>query len=93
MFDTIETVAAVGLSLRPKRQDEPALAKAPEVDSSRTVPFARLIDAWFPLTYILNNLNRGLGLADAYPFVLAAPAIDKLRFVHDVIDRYTPSAS
>ena len=41
--------------------------------------------SWFPLTYVLNNLNRGLGLPDAYPFVLSQPAIDKLRFVHDII--------
>ena len=26
-----------------------------------------------------------MGLPDAYPFVLSAPAIEKLRFVHDVI--------
>jgi hypothetical protein len=44
-----------------------------------------MIESWFPLTYLLNNLNRGLGLSDAYPFVLSAPAIEKLRFVHDTI--------
>ena len=70
MFDTIETAAACGVSLRPKRRDEPSLTKVP--DTSRTIPFDKLIDSWFPLTYMLNNLNRGLGLADAYPFVLSA---------------------
>ena len=44
-----------------------------------------MIDNWFPLTYMLNNLNRGLGLPDGYPFVLSAPAIDKLRFVHETV--------
>jgi hypothetical protein len=44
-----------------------------------------VIADWFPVTYVLNNLNRGMGLPDAYPFVLSAPAIEKLRFVHDVI--------
>ena len=52
---------------------------------SRQLPFERLVDGWFPLTYALNNLTRGLGLADAYPFVLSPRAIDKLRFVHEVI--------
>jgi hypothetical protein len=37
------------------------------------------------LTYILNNLNRSMGLADGYPFVLSTPAIAKLRFVHETI--------
>jgi len=41
--------------------------------------------SWYPLTYVLNNLNRGLGVPDAYPFVLSRRAIEKLRFVHDVI--------
>ena len=46
-----------------------------------------MIGDWFPLTYVLNSLNRGLGLADSYPFVLSPTAIDKLRFVHDTIER------
>ena len=37
----------------------------------RTAAFDRLMASWFPLTYVLNNLNRGLGLPDAYPFVLS----------------------
>jgi len=50
-----------------------------------------MIADWFPLTYVLNNLNRGMGLADAYPFVLSPPAIAKLRFVHEMIRRYAQS--
>jgi hypothetical protein len=34
---------------------------------------------------VLNNLNRGLGLADSYPFVLSPRVIEKLRFIHDTI--------
>ena len=53
--------------------------------ADRSVGFDQLIADWFPVTYVLNNLNRGMGLPDAYPFVLSAPAIEKLRFIHDVI--------
>lgn len=83
MTDTLETAAACGLSLRPRRPDEPALKSPPSQGSSG--PFDQLIDNWFPLTYLLNNLNRGLGLPDGYPFVLSKAAIDKLRFVHETI--------
>ena len=38
---------------------------------------------------MLNNLNRGMGLPDAYPFVLSAPSIEKLRFVHEVVTGVT----
>ena len=50
-----------------------------------TAEFDRMIEHWFPLTYALNSLNRGLGQADAYPFVLSPTAIEKLRFVHETI--------
>jgi hypothetical protein len=59
----------------------------PNPVSPKPVPFEQLIDSWFPLTYVLNNLNRGLGHADAYPFVLSPSAIVKLRFVEDVVGR------
>lgn len=81
MFDTLETASACGLSLKPDRGDEPALPKPARIDG----PFDKLMDAWFPLTYALNNLNRGLGLADAYPFVLSTSAVEKLRFIHDTL--------
>jgi hypothetical protein len=48
-----------------------------------------LVDG-FSLTYVLNNLSRSLGQPDAYPFVLSAPAIEKLRFVHQTIAAVTP---
>lgn len=80
MADTLDTASACGLSLRPQRADEPALEAA---DGHPT--FDAMIADWFPLTHVLNNLNRGLGLSDGYPFVLSAPAIEKLRFVHDTI--------
>ena len=48
--------------------------------------FDDLIGAWVPLTIALNSLNRSMGLPDLYPFVLSQPSIDKLRFVHEVIE-------
>jgi len=38
----------------------------------------------------LNNLNRGMGLADGYPFVISAPVIEKLQFVHEIVGSYEP---
>ena len=85
--DTLETAAACGVSIRPGRHDEPALPKVPETAGTPATSFDRLIASWYPLTYLLNNLNRGLGLADGYPFVLSPPAVEKLRFVHDTVPR------
>ena len=81
--DAVETAAACGIALRPRRAGEPVLKQLPAAAASPEAPFERLIESWFPLTYVLNNLNRGLGLPDGYPFVLPTPAIEKMRFVHD----------
>ncbi len=85
MVDTLETAAACGLSLRPRRDDEPALSRVRGLGGRTDGAFDRMIASWFPVTYVLNNLNRGLGLSDAYPFVLSPPAIEKLRFVHETV--------
>jgi hypothetical protein len=87
MVDALETAAACGLSLRPRHPDEPSMPKVPPTVPSTKRQFSSLINDWFPLTYALNNLNRGLGLPDAYPFVLSPPVIAKLQYVHDLISR------
>jgi len=83
--DTVETAATCGIALRPRRADELVVTQLPAEAASPDAPFDRLIENWFPLTYVLNNLNRALGLPDGYPFVLSPPAIEKLRFVHDTV--------
>lgn len=83
MIDTLETARASGVSVAPSRSDEPAVRSVP--DPTSPVPFQHLMESWSTLTYVLDNLNRGLGLDDPCPSVLSAPAAEKLRFVHDVV--------
>ena len=83
--DTVDTAAACGIALRPRRANEPALRRLSTAAASPDAPFDQLINSWFPLTYVLNNLNRALGVPDGYPFVLSTPAIEKMRFVHDTV--------
>ncbi len=84
MTDSLDTAAACGFSLRPSRSDEPSLS-VPRNGDVVARPFDLMIDDWLSLIYALNNLNRSMGLADGYPFVLSAPVIEKLRFVHEVV--------
>jgi hypothetical protein len=83
MTDTLETASACGVALKPRGPNQPTLKADPKLIERGS--FDRMLDAWFPLTYLLNNLNRGLGLPDGYPFVLSTPVIEKLRFVHDTV--------
>jgi len=46
--------------------------------------FDRLIQRWLPLCFALNSLNRSMGHADFYPFILSADVVEKLRFIHGV---------
>jgi hypothetical protein len=85
MTDTLEKALECGLSLQPKRPNEPEWKPEKGNPGRRLFSFDHMIERWFPLTYILNNLNRCMGMQDAYPFVLAAPVIEKLRFVHEVV--------
>jgi hypothetical protein len=83
MTDALETAAAVGVSLLPQRENEPSL----KLTDHALTSFEEMIESWFSLTYMLNNLNRGLGLPDSYPFILSDLVIRKLRFVHDTIEK------
>jgi hypothetical protein len=86
MVDTLETARAFGLALRPEvgssRAARPAKLTARRLDLQE---FDELLAGWIPLTLALNSLNRSMGLADLYPFVLSATATDKMRFVHDLV--------
>ena len=88
IVDALETAAGCGLLMRPRRAGDPAIRHVPDPVDETAVSFDELLDSWLPLTYMLNNLNRGLGLLDSYPFVLAGPVIEKLRFVHDLVQAH-----
>jgi hypothetical protein len=85
MTDTLEMAAACGVSLEPWLDGDPKIETAAIPSNPDRASFDELMDSWLPLTYLLNNLNRGLGLPDGYPFLLSQPARAKLRFVHDTI--------
>jgi hypothetical protein len=93
MTDALETAGAAGLSLKPLRVDEPVIPALPVSTTLLDAGFDNMIERWLPLTYVMNNLSRGLGLADNYPFVLSAPVIRKLRFIYDTINERRPPTS
>ncbi len=83
MADAVESAADCGLSLQPSRSGEPAFAPVP--GAARRMTFDEMAERWFPLSYMMNCLNRCVGLPDAYPFLLNSSALAKLRFVHETI--------
>ncbi|MEW6453145.1 MAG: putative zinc-binding peptidase [Pseudomonadota bacterium] len=84
MIDTLETARAHGLSVRPKVSHGAAMTITIDFDP-HNAEMARIIEAWLPLTFAVNSINRSMGLPDLYPFVLAPVVIMKLAFIHDRI--------
>lgn len=85
MIDSLETAYESGLWIQPRHREDPAFAPRPPFSANRIGPFRRLILRWMSLTFVLNDFNRGLGLQDAYPFVLSDAVLAKLEFVHETV--------
>lgn len=91
MVDTLDTAYACGMTLMPQKPGEPELVM--EGPPLRSDAFEEIMSAWFSLTYILNSLNRSIGMPDPYPFTLSTPVIEKLRFIHEVVRSAKAAAS
>ena len=85
IVDTMDTAYAFGIAPRNWIGSHPCAAAELEDDPYREADFDCLIEAWLPLTFAVNSLNRSMGQPDLYPFVLSPCALEKLRFVHDSI--------
>ncbi len=87
-IDTIETAGSFGLVLP---NDHCVDNRVPIVGTAGVaktrISFDELLAKWIPLTFALNAINRGMGLPDVYPFVIPPLAVEKLRFIHDLIGR------
>ena len=91
--DTLETATACGLALRPQAPNARRVKPRFSLEKAEHASFDEMMDDWFTMTYVLNSLNRGMGLKDMYPFVLSQPAVEKLRFVHRVCTEEAPAVT
>jgi len=78
--DTLDTAAAFSFAPASATFERRALGPS---------GFDSIIDMWLPLSWALNMVNRSMGRDDLYPFVLPGPVLDKMRFIHTVIDEVT----
>jgi hypothetical protein len=85
IVDTLETASASALALG-------ARAVASPLPLDRDRPFRAVLADWAPLTVCLNQLNRSMGMRDAYPFAITDRVAEKLAFVHDLCRRATSAS-
>ena len=88
MIDGLETAAAWGLHLDRATPSGPQV-QAFAVDSAASSIEPSLVQQWLPITQFSNAMNRSLGLHDSYPFVVPAPVVAKLDFIHRVVGAAT----
>ncbi|MDR3658823.1 MAG: putative zinc-binding metallopeptidase [Mycobacterium sp.] len=75
--DALDTAAAFGFAPAGATFERRALGPS---------GFDTLIELWLPLAWALNMVNRSMGKADLYPFVLPPVVLDKMRFIHCAVD-------
>jgi hypothetical protein len=85
IVDTLETAAGFGVTLKPDHPSAKSMSVDARAASCADGNFDNILNQWFPLVCVLNSLNRGMGLRDLYPFALSNAAIEKLRFVDEVV--------
>jgi hypothetical protein len=99
MTDTLATAWSFGLD--PRQLDleiEPfpkdALYQPNEPNADRFLGF---LNSWISLSAVMNEMSRGMGSPDFYPFALPRPAVAKLHFITIVLrterEKYANKAS
>jgi hypothetical protein len=85
IVDTLETASAFGLRIHPAATKNKGLHADIDFDPHHAASMEALIEAWLPLTFAMNSLNRSMGQSDLYPFVVTPAIVRKLQFIHEII--------
>lgn len=86
IIDTLETARAFGVSTQPRVASAAGLDASVDFDPYRAT-VDQLIEAWLPLTFAFNSINRSMGLNDLYPFVIGPAIVIKLGYIYRLIHR------
>jgi hypothetical protein len=93
IVDTLETAASFGVSVNPDNAANDSAQTGMPIRFDEAMDFDTLMTGWVPLVCALNSINRGMGLADLYPFVIPPAVTEKLRFIHQVIHPAQPKST
>ena len=85
IVDTLEMAHAFGVDIHPTLGVGAELETHIDFQPYRAKSVTQLVDAWLPLTFALNSINRCMGQSDLYPFILTPAIVEKLGFIHQLI--------
>lgn len=84
IMDMVETSFFFGLYVSPVNAGHDMEAEA-TFDPYAVKNFNQIIKICVPLSFAVNSLNRSMGIADVYPFVLSPAVVKKMRFIHRLL--------
>jgi len=85
IMDTLETAYYFGISIKPKSKFDTTVRTVDLFDPYAERDFQKIVDSCLAIFFAINSINRGMGIADIYPFVTKTPVIEKMKFIHQAI--------
>ena len=85
IVDSLEMARAFGMSVAPRADESGTLAVDSDVDVYGVSEFGPIVNAWVPLAFALNSVNRCMGQSDLYPFIISPKVVEKLSFIHRLV--------
>lgn len=78
IMDTLESASAGGVEIHLKGEHR-------AIQNPYGLEFTAVRENWHSLRFVINSLNRSMGMADPYPFILSDIVSKKLAFIHQWI--------
>jgi hypothetical protein len=85
IVDTLEMAGNFGMKVSPVADRAGALSAQIDFNPYDVADFSRIVDIWLPFVFAMNSVSRAIGLRDMYPFIIAPPVIEKMSFIHGLV--------
>jgi hypothetical protein len=93
IVDTLEMASEFGMEVRPRVDQVGGLTARFGFDPYEADSFNAIVTAWLPFTFAMNSVNRTMGMRDLYPFILSPAVIEKLSFIHTLVQRVATASA
>jgi hypothetical protein len=87
IVDALETARSYGINVNSSIIADPVNIGG-SFEPYRAHSVDELVRAWIPLTVAINGVNRSMGQPDLYPFVLSKPVVEKLGYIHALVQAH-----
>jgi hypothetical protein len=84
LMDAIETAYFFGLQLDPNAITQRNINTPAMMDPYEVEDFNDIFNMWIPLSSAVNAMNKSMGHAEFYPFVISKEVVTKLSFIHQL---------